>query len=179
MITRPKRLFTVGAVLSLTLLALGCGVPSRAGSTGHPAAAAASNVNLDPQGGSVFGPPAPTATPALSASQAWADFIKNDTDGSGTTLPAGVTTSLGLLTIATDDNGPQSDWTYRMQGVLAYGFESNETCSSLMNGSSYDCYKWTFVDANTGAFLDERSLPTPAALKAANQQAHAHKARAS
>lgn len=64
------------------------------------ASAVQTTITIDPHYGATFAPPpVNVSAPALTAQQAWAQFIQSSTVGSGTAIPSTVTAQLGLFTL--------------------------------------------------------------------------------
>src|SRR5215472_17240253 len=103
---RRRNLAIVGAI---GLAALGGGLFA-AQTSSRPAVAntisSVSNTIKINANGETFAPPPANAAPALTAQQAWAQFIQSSTVGSGgNAIPSGTTVQLGLFTFAV---GPSS-----------------------------------------------------------------------
>jgi hypothetical protein len=116
-------------------------------------------------------PPVNVSAPALTAQQAWAQFIQQASGSSNTAIPSDVTVQLGLFTLpigpdcgATCSGDPvQNGIAYTALNQLAYGYSSpGDTC---VRGNSANplpdvkCTDWVFVDANTGHMIVGMSQP--------------------
>jgi hypothetical protein len=141
------------------------------------ASAVQTTITIDPHLGETFAPPPATASaPALTAQQAYAQFIQSSTTGSGgTAVPSTVTAQLGLLTLPVGPSSGcdndcsnltvQNGTAYKALNQLAYGYSlPGGTCGS---SNPFDpappvpCTDWLFIDANTGHLIDwtEQWLP--------------------
>jgi hypothetical protein len=204
MVTRRTRSFAFIGVIGLAVLAGGLLVSQisagraensqparshRAAPVGQPAAsreqvitasAVRTTITIDPHLGETFAPPPATASaasaPALTAQQAYAQFIQSSTTGSGgTAIPSTVTAQLGLLTLPVGPSSGcdndcsnltvQNGTAYTALNQLAYGYSlPGGTCGS---SNPFDpappvpCTDWLFIDANTGHLIDwtEQWLP--------------------
>jgi hypothetical protein len=128
------------------------------------ASAVRTTIAIDPHVGTTFAPPpANVSAAALTAQQAWAQFIQSSTTGSGgTAIPSTVTAQLGLFTLPIGpDCGPtcsgdpiQNGIAYKALNQLAYGYSwDGGTCggSNPVNPAPpVPCTEWLFIDANTG-----------------------------
>ena len=148
----------------------------RAARVGQPAASRArvitasavqTTITIDPHVGTTFAPPpANVSAPALTAQQAWAQFIQSSTVGSGgTAIPSTVTAQLGLFTLpigpdcgTTCSGDPvQNGIAYTALNQLAYGYSwPAGTCggsSPVDPAPPVPCTEWLFIDANTGHMI--------------------------
>jgi len=147
----------------------------RATRVGQPAASRArvitasavqTTITIDPHGGATFAPPPANASPPLTAQQAWAQFIRSSTVGSGgTAIPSTVTAQLGLFTLpigpdcgTTCSGDPvQNGIAYRSLNQLAYGYSwPGGTCGGtnpVDPAPAVPCTEWIFIDANTGHMI--------------------------
>jgi hypothetical protein len=134
-------------------------------------------ITIDPHLGETFAPlpaNAASAAPALTAQQAWAQFMSSTTGSGGTAIPSNVTAQLGLLTLPV---GPDCGATcsgdivqhgiaYRSLNQLAYGYSSpGGTCggSNPVNPAPpVPCTEWIFIDANSGHMIDWTEQLQPA-----------------
>jgi hypothetical protein len=124
-------------------------------SAAPPSSPPSSVVTLEPTIHDTFAPIAVEST-AISALGAWEQYVAAQGDGqSATSLPADITTQLGLLTVPSSSNGPQADWTYTVQNRLVWAYSSPSGCLTTMPGAtpSGACRQWIFLDANTGGFV--------------------------
>ncbi|MGN6795790.1 MAG: hypothetical protein ACTHJW_25635 [Streptosporangiaceae bacterium] len=129
------------------------------------ASAVRTTITIDPDYGATFAPPPANAAPALTAQQAWAQFIQQASGSSNTAIPSTVTVHLGLFTLpigpdcgATCSGDPvQNGIAYRSLNQLAYGYSSpGGTCvrgNSATQLPDVPCTDWVFVDANTGHMI--------------------------
>jgi hypothetical protein len=138
------------------------------------ASALRTTITIDPDYGATFAPPPVNAAPALTAQQAWAQFIRQASGSSNTAIPSTVTVQLGLFTLpigpdcgTTCSGDPVQDGiAYTASNQLAYGYSSpGDTC---VRGNSANplpdvkCTDWLFVDANTGHMIVGMSQLQPA-----------------
>ncbi len=135
------------------------------------ASAVRTTITLDPHYGATFAPPPANAAPALTAQQAWAQFIQQASGSSNTAIPSTVTAQLGLFTLpigpdcgTTCSNDPvQNGIAYTALNQLAYGYSSpGGTCvrgNSVTVLPDVPCTDWVFVDANTGHMIVGMSQP--------------------
>jgi hypothetical protein len=129
------------------------------------ASAVQTTITIDPHYGATFAPPPANAAPALTAQQAFAQFIHQASGSSNTAIPSTVTVQLGLFTLpigpdcgTTCSGDPvQNGIAYTALNQLAYGYSSpGGTC---VRGNSANplpdvkCTDWLFVDANTGHMI--------------------------
>lgn len=142
-----------GALAVAAAVAGGVGI-TRA-STGLRATPVTSAVTI-PGTEEVWAPPSASAAASLTADQAWAKFSAAQGE---TSVPAGTSVQLGLIT---DPIGPYCGvscdiWrtvdgiSYRAYKELAYGYYWS-ACPDYSN-AELDCQHWFFLDANTGALI--------------------------
>src|SRR5713101_7534793 len=122
--------------------------------------------------GSTFAPAPTGASPALTAEQAWADYVK--VAGGSTSIPSVANVQLGFVTwpsgLADAPNAGSETISngvaYLALNELAYGYSEPSPCppqnniatpgeSSAASNSSFSCIDWLFVDANTGQQIME------------------------
>jgi hypothetical protein len=145
--------------------------PSASGARVITASAVRTTITIDADYGATFAPPPVNAAPALTAQQAWAQFIQQASGSSNTAIPSTVTVQLGLFTLpigpdcgTTCSGDPvQNGIAYTALNQLAYGYSSpGDTC---VRGNSANplpdvkCTDWLFVDANTGHMIVGMSQP--------------------
>jgi len=135
------------------------------------ASAVQTTITIDPDYGATFAPPPANAAPALTAQQAWAQFIQQASGSSNTAIPSTVTVQLGLFTLpigpncgATCSGDPvQNGIAYTALNQLAYGYSSpGGSCvrgNSANPGPDVKCTDWVFVDADTGHMIVGMSQP--------------------
>jgi len=130
------------------------------------ASAVQTTITINPYG-TTFAPPPANAAPALTAQQAWAEFILSSTVGSGgTAIPSGTTAQLGLFTLEVGpaaNCGPgcsklivQNGTAYSALNQLAYGYSYPSTCvggNDINPLPATSCTQWIFLDANTGHMI--------------------------
>jgi hypothetical protein len=174
---RRRAALTCAAGAAVLLALTACGSRPAPGTTVHIGAEADTTtpavITINPANGETFTPTS-SGNPALTASQAWADFAQLNNWGS-TEIPAGTTAQLGLLTLPAGSadapgagNLTQSGGeAYTALNQLAWGFSSKQ-CGPVLPpapvpGSSTspapaptpsNCVEWLFLDANTGAQID-------------------------
>jgi len=165
---RRRNLAIVGAI---GLAALGGGLFA-AQTSSRPAVAntisSVSNTIKINANGETFAPPPANAAPALTAQQAWAQFIQSSTVGSGgNAIPSGTTVQLGLFTFAVGPSSGcgttncnklivQNGTAYSALNQLAYGYSYRTTCVSgndMHPLPPSPCTQWWFIDANTGHMI--------------------------
>jgi len=122
--------------------------------------------------GSTFAPAPTGASPALTAEQAWTDYV--NVAGGSTSIPSAANIQLGLVTWPSGPaDAPSAGSETISDGVahlalneLAYGYSEPSPCpprynmpapgeSSAASSSSGSCIDWLFVDANTGQQIME------------------------
>ncbi len=148
--------------------AAGVGQPAASRARVITASAVQTTITINPDNGETFAPPPAKASPPLTAQQAWAQFIKQSTDGAGgTAIPSDVTAQLGLFTLPVapssecdNDCGNltiQNGMAYTALNQLAYGYSwPGGKCggSNPVNPAPpVPCTEWLFVDANTGHMI--------------------------
>lgn len=122
--------------------------------------AVTTKITINSQIGETFAPPLNTASPTLTAEQAYAQYEQH-IGSSATTIPSGVTVQLGLLTLpvgpANSETGnlpTQNGIAYTALNELAYGYSWHSCPMTLTLGPSSlpsnPCIEWNFIDANTG-----------------------------
>jgi hypothetical protein len=133
--------------------------PSAGSKTAH------APIVIDPQIGETFARAPASATPTLTAQQAWARFAHVNHWG-GTSVPAGVHVQLGLLTLPVGPadapgtgNLPKSNGkAYTADNELTYGYSSPSGCPTLNPRleapPGAHCISWVFLNANTGKQID-------------------------
>jgi hypothetical protein len=173
-VANPLKLIASG---SLVLACASCGIAAagaaslQSGNSATPsptptAANQTTTVTIDSSAGETFSPPGPATSPQLTAQQAWVAFVNSeDLDSSATAstntgINPDVAVTFGRLTLPSSNSGPQSTWTYTAYNEPAYAYMWTTTCNSRMDGVSYSCTRWTFLNANTGALLDDVGTPT-------------------
>lgn len=138
-----------------------------AASTGSP-----TTITIDPSIGETFTPTA-NGSPALTASQAYADFAQLN-NWASTAIPDYITAQLGLLTYPAGpaDAPGMSHYTisngeaYKALNELTWAFSWKECPPPLVPspapGASpapaptpSNCVAWIFLDANTGKQIDQ------------------------
>ena len=145
------------------------GQPAASRARVSTASAVQTTITINPDNGETFGPPPVKASPPLTAQQAWAQFIRSSTAGSGgTAIPSDVTAQLGLFTLPVGLSSEcmgtecsnltvQNGTTYTALNQLAYGYSSpGGTCggSNPVNPAPpVPCTDWLFIDANTGHMI--------------------------
>jgi len=164
-------LIIIGAAVLLGALAAGIlasrlqQAPARAATT----AAVTATITIDPKLEITLAPPPPSATPALSAQQAWLRYAKH-VGSHRTTMPSDITARLGLFTLPVGPaNSPGTGRlpkshheAYTALNQLVYGY-SWHSCPIYSYGpgmtpppvSSTPCIEWLFLDANTGNMIVE------------------------
>src|SRR5215470_19658540 len=137
-----------------------------------PAASSAPGVIVvDRSVGDTFTQAPASAAPALTAAQAWARYAQMD--GGRSTIPAGISSQLGLVSVpvgpANPDDPDQASLiisngvAYRVLNELAYGYSSPAgSCPWSRNPNNpgpigKSCVRWTFLDADTGQLIEETS----------------------
>jgi len=170
---RRRNLAIIGAI---GLAALGGGLFAQTSS--RPAEAttisSVSNTITINAHGETFAPPPANAAPALTAQQAWAQFIQSSTVGSGgTAIPSGTTAQLGLFTFAVGPSSGcgttncsnlivQNGTAYSALNQLAYGYSYPSTCvggNDINPLPPTSCTQWIFLDAKTGQLIVMTSQP--------------------
>jgi hypothetical protein len=169
---RHHKIYYLGGIV--ILLATGSFVVRNAVSSAHAGAVSRINstVVVNAASGATFGPAPDGASPALTAEQAWTDYV--DEAGGSESIPGNVTIQLGLVDWP---SGPadapsagnetiSSGIAYIALNELAYGYSEPSTCppssylqapgeSSTAQPSSNSCVDWLLVDANTGQQIME------------------------
>lgn len=160
MAEREGSLLAAAVAISVGALVLaGCGSAKLLGQARAPTTShVTSTIVIDPHVGEKFGPPIATASPALSARQAWDKFMGAITGKRDSRIPADVSVRLGLLTLPVGPTGPEGAEEYTARNRLVYGF-SWHSCPESMNPRhpklpANPCIEWNFLDANTGHQID-------------------------
>lgn len=160
---QPRKYVIVGA-LGLAALAAGLSGCGRAG--GGRArlivATVSRTIRVNPDTHETFAPPPADAAPAMTATEAWAEWEK-ETGGTNTTIAAGTTVQLGLLTQPVGpDCGAEchglivhNGMAYQALNELAYGY-SWSVCPADSTLPPIDCVRWIFLDASTGKMINGR-----------------------
>jgi hypothetical protein len=136
---------------------------------GGTASAAPAPRVIDPSAGDTFAPAPAGAAPALTAAQAWAQYVQ--ANGGKATIPSGLAARLGLVSVPVGPVNPDdpdqaglatsNGMAYRALNELAYGYSSpTGSCPMSRNPNNpgpvgKSCIDWTFVDANTGQLIEE------------------------
>lgn len=161
---------TAAIVVPLTLLpgggaASSAGTGPAAGAHHRPGRAGQATIMINPQGGETFGPAPASATPKLTAQQAWARYMHHPAD-SRAGIPSGVHARLGLFTLQVgpaklpvpNDLPKAGGKAYSALDELAYGYSSPSACVTinprLVAPPDAHCVFWTFLNANTGQQID-------------------------
>jgi hypothetical protein len=171
---RRSRSFAIVGAIGLAALAGGL---FAAQTSSRPAQATtissvSNTITINATYGETFAPPPANAAPALTAQQAWAQFIQTSTVGSGgTAIPSGTTAQLGLFTLpvgpAADCGGcskliVQNGTAYTALNQLAYGYSYPSTCvggNDINPLPATSCTQWIFLDADTGQLIVMTSQP--------------------
>jgi hypothetical protein len=120
-------------------------------------------ITIVPQYGETFAPAPASATPKLTAQQAWERFMRHVGDGRAV-IPSDLHVQLGLFTLpAGPADAPGANHLFRANGEaytaddeLAYGYSSppEPSCVTmnpmLLPPPDARCISWTFLNANTG-----------------------------
>jgi hypothetical protein len=165
MLRRRRIRFTIGAVALGLLLLVGGLVLSRSHPVSARAATVPATIAINPGIRETFAPAPPSATPALTAQQAWQRYAEQ-AGSSHTTIPSSVTARLGLFTMDASPPGdpqtaglPASDGKfYTPHNELSYGY-SWHSCPPVLGAVKphtqppNPCRAWLFLDANTGHMI--------------------------
>jgi hypothetical protein len=154
---------TAAIIVPLTVLPGGDASPSA-----HPPAQSATKhatITIDPQVGDTFAPAPASATPKLTAQQAWARYMRH-IGNARVVIPSTVHVQLGLFTLpvgpatapGTSHLTKVNGEAYTAYNELAYGYSSPSGCVTLnprlMAPPGARCLYWDFLDANTGLQID-------------------------
>ena len=166
---RRRRKFAITGVIGIATIAVGVFTVQAASGRAEAmmATAVTATITIDPAYGATFAPPPANAasTAALTAQQAWTQFIQQASGSSNTAIPSTVTTQLGLFTLpvgpdcgATCSDLPlQAGISYTALNELAYGYRwPGDTCpsgSGVTSLPAIPCTEWIFIDANTGHMI--------------------------
>lgn len=123
-----------------------------------------STINVMGNPGETFAPPPSDASSALTLQEAVDAYAGHE----GTEIPQGITAQLGLYTMPVGPYcGEECDGLIEHNGTvytvyqeLAYGFLETNACPDGYSVPDVHCDRWTFLDANTGAFIGEDSFKT-------------------
>jgi hypothetical protein len=168
---RRRRIYYLGAVI--VLLTTGFFIVRHAVVSAHAVTASpvADTIVVNAASGATFAPAPTGASPALTAEQAWADYVK--VAGGSANIPSGVNIQLGLVTWPSGSaDAPGASGETIVNGVayvalneLAYGYSEPSPCRptfleapgqpSAASSSSGSCVDWLFVDANSGQQIME------------------------
>ena len=143
-------------------------VPQRAPARAATTAATRATITIGTNPTETFAPAPSSATPALTAYQAWLRFARH-VGSHRTSMPPGVTARLGLFTMAAGpaalagtSRQPKSHGeAYIALNQLAYGYSSHSCPLYLgrMPGMPppppTPCIEWLFLNANTGQMVIE------------------------
>ena len=139
-----------GTVLLLAVSACGARPPGRAAVTIRRIRPVSSALNatviIDPTVGETF-TPVTGVIPALTATQAWSQFLGQSS------VPSDVTVQLGQLTLPLGAGAP-NQYMYNGRLVWAYDWHSCPATSLGSLPSGNPCIEWLFLDANSGQELD-------------------------
>jgi len=162
---RRKRVISGAVVLGVLaagfLVARLQQVPARAATADR---AVPATITIDPQIGETFALAPSSATPRLTAQQAWQRYAEQ-AHSSRATIPSFVTARLGLYTLPVGPVGPgtghlvqRNGEAYTALNQLVYGFSSPSGCVSTDPYVTFPpdahCIEWTFLNANTGKMID-------------------------
>ena len=172
-VRRPRRIYYLAAVI--VLLATGFFIVRRAVVSAHAVTVSpvAATIVVNAASGATFAPAPTGASPALTAMQAWADYVS--VAGGSASIPPGASIQLGLVTWPSgpaDAPGAGSETisngvAYVALNELAYGYSEPSPCRpdpfpapgatvpSAASSSSGSCVDWLFVNANTGQQIME------------------------
>lgn len=154
---------TIAIVIPLNLLPEDGSVPAT-----HPLARPATRhaaITIDPQVGETFAPAPESATPKLTAQQAWVRYMRH-IGNTQIVIPSTVHVQLGLLTLpagpasapGTSNLTKVNGKAYNAYNELAYGYSSPSACVTLNPRLTAPrgarCIYWDFLDANTGQQID-------------------------
>jgi hypothetical protein len=159
---RHRRMLIIVGVIGLAVLTGGLLAAQTGGDRAEAmtVSVVSNTITIDPYGGATFAPPPPNAAPAMTAEQAWAQFMEQS-GSSHTTIPVSVTVQMGLFTLPFGpDCGAecskltvQNGIAYTVLNQLAYGYSWPSTCSygnDTHPQTDRPCTEWIFLDANTG-----------------------------
>ena len=111
---------------------------------------------IDPGVGETFSPAPASASPAMTAEQAWLAWTERNASDR-TTIPPDVTVQLGLLTLPIGHSGPDGAMEYQAHDRMVWGYQA-PYCGPALNPYAPPpdppCTRWIFLDADTGEEVD-------------------------
>ena len=169
---RRRRIYYLAAAIVLLVIGFFIVRPAVVSARAVTVSPVTNTVVVNVASGSTFAPAPTGASPALTAEQAWADYV--NVAGGSTSIPSAANIQLGLVTWPSGPaDAPSADSETISNGVaylalneLAYGYSEPSPCppqnniaapgeSSAASSSSGSCIDWLFVDANTGQQIME------------------------
>lgn len=111
-------------------------------------------IRIDSEIGDTFAPPPVTASPKLTAQQAWTAYTKINKSYRSSAIPSNMTVHLGLFTLPLGPSGPGGAEAYAARNQLVYGFSWHRcpisTNPRVKKLPPNPCIEWNFLSANTG-----------------------------